>query len=74
MARNEDLAHVISTLREIATLLTLDGASVFRVRAYENGIRTLETTEEDIALLIAQNALDSLPGIGKSLATNICEL
>ena len=64
------------TLGEIADLLELQGANVFRVRAYRNAARTIETLSQSIdSLLEDEDArLVDLPSIGKDLAAKITEL
>ncbi len=70
---NIDYAHVFE---EIADLLDIQGANPFRVRAYRNGARTIETLAQPIESMLAdENArLEDLPGIGKDLAAKIREL
>ncbi len=61
---------------EIGDLLDIQGANPFRIRAYRNGARTLETLSQPLESLLAdENArLEDLPGIGKDLASKIREL
>lgn len=61
-------------LRELAQLTTLDEQSVqsFRVRAYENAMRAVESYSGDLAALNASQ-LSRLSGIGKSTAKKIRE-
>ncbi len=61
---------------EIGDLLEIQGANPFRIRAYRNGARTLETLSQPLESLLAdENArLEDLPGIGKDLASKIREL
>ena len=40
-----DKAEIIAALKEMALLLTIDGANAFKVRAFENGARALETAD-----------------------------
>jgi DNA polymerase (family 10) len=70
---NIDYARVFE---EIADLLEIQGANPFRVRAYRNAARTLETLSQPIdSLLKDEDArLEDLPGIGKDLAGKIKEL
>lgn len=70
---NIDYARVFE---EIADLLEIQGANPFRVRAYRNGARTLETLSQPIeSVLKDENArLEDLPAIGKDLAAKIREL
>ncbi len=70
---NIDYAHVF---QEIADLLEIQDANPFRVRAYRNGARTIETLSKSLeSVLEDENArLEDLPGIGKDLASKIREL
>ncbi len=70
-ARNRGVAHV---LREIADLLLAQGASRHRVAAYRAAAVTIEHLGEDVGDLVSRGgveALESLPGIGASLASTI---
>lgn len=67
--------HAIAeTLDEIAMLLELSGENPFKVRAYANGARTLETLTEDLDTLIAAGTLKGHRGIGQGLADAITDL
>jgi len=66
MNRNVEVA---SHLRTISQLLSLDGAGKFRVDAFENAARTIETRFEPID----QSSVSGIAGIGKSTAGVICE-
>jgi len=70
---NIDYAHVFE---EIADLLEIQGANPFRVRAYRNGARTIETLSQPLESILADESarLEDLPGIGKDLAGKIREL
>src|SRR5512136_1557368 len=70
----QDKAEVAGALREIGALLELDGENPFKVRAYENGARALEALQEELAVVIAEERLEELPGVGKALAEKIAEL
>ena len=68
-------AELARTLSRIGTLLEIDGANVFRVRAYKEGARVVENHAESLAALVGEpGALEALPGIGKGIAQNIREL
>lgn len=69
-----DKNAIADILSRIAQLLELQGENPFKVRAYENGARTLETLEEDLGELIAEDRLGEVKGIGKALAEKITEL
>ena len=67
---NLDIARVFQRL---ATMLEIDGANPFRVRAYREAARVLDDLGEPAAALDAA-ALAELPGIGKDLATKIRDI
>lgn len=68
--RNFALARLLD---EMAALLEVNNASVFRVRAYQRAAQTLETLVEDVEVVAARRALTALPGIGRDLAARIEE-
>ncbi|HCW75837.1 MAG TPA: hypothetical protein DHU63_04780, partial [Candidatus Marinimicrobia bacterium] len=57
-----------------AALMALAGENEFKIRAFENGARVVESYKSDIELLAKQGRLESLQGIGKGLAEVIREL
>lgn len=62
-------------LREVADLLEITEANPFRVRAYRNAIRTVETHAVPLRRLVEEEAdLTELPAIGKGMAENIVEI
>ena len=69
---NTELARALA---RTATMLEIDGANPFRVRAYEEGARVVENHGESLAALVGEpGALEAIDGIGKSLAQHIREL
>ena len=69
-----DRHAIIAALREIAALLSLEGANKFKARAFDRGARALEASREPLELLLEQKRLTDLPGIGAALAHQIEEL
>jgi hypothetical protein len=70
-------AEIADALLRIADLLETQDADEFRVRAYRRGAERVNATPEPLAALYARGgaqALDELPGIGKTLASVIAEL
>ncbi len=58
-----------------ADLLEILGENPFRVRAYRNAARTIESLGRDLSEMVAQGEdLTKLPGIGKDLAQKIQEI
>jgi Holliday junction resolvasome RuvABC DNA-binding subunit len=72
--RNDEIA---ASLEKVADLLEAQHASIYRVRAYRAAARTLRGLEAPIADLVGgeeADGLESLPGIGKSIAAAIREI
>ena len=67
-------AQIAEALQEIATLLELKDENPFKIRAYANAARSLETFGGNIANLQDEEALAKIPGIGKAIAAKIKEL
>lgn len=70
----ETRSHIARALCEIAVLLRASGDTTFRARAYERAAYALEHSVRDVGELIAQDNLQSVPGIGNRLAATIAEL
>lgn len=69
-----DKKQVSKVLNEIGMLLELQGENHFKTRAYFNGARMIELLKEDIQLVVAENRLQEIKGIGKALQEKITEL
>src|SRR5436190_13458635 len=69
-----DKATIADMLENIATLLELKGENPFKIRAYVNAARSLETWGGNIADLGNEEVLEKIPGIGKAIAAKIKEL
>lgn len=68
------LQKVGEVLEHIAQLLELKGENPFKIRAYVNGARALETLSEDLLVLVAEKRLEEIDGIGKAIAEKITTL
>jgi len=66
--------EIVDTLENIARLLELKGENPFKVRAYTNGARALETMVDDLTEVVEKNGLGDVDGIGKALAEKISTL
>jgi len=66
--------EIAGVLEQIATLLELKGENPFKIRAYANAARAIETFGGNISNLQDEEALAKIPGIGKSIADKIKEL
>jgi DNA polymerase (family 10) len=59
-------------LKDVGSLLEIQGANPFRVRAYANAARTVGDYEEPISELVSNGAdLTQIPGVGKDIARHI---
>ena len=61
-------------LEQIALLLELKGENPFKIRAYTNAARALETLTDDLARLVEEKRLEEIDGIGKAIAEKITTL
>ena len=67
-------SEIATVLEEVAALLELKGENPFKIRAYTNAARSLETFGGNVSNLQDEEALSKIPGIGKSIAEKIKEL
>ena len=68
-----DRKSIIRVLGDIAILLEIKGKNPFKVRAYQNGARILETME-DLEERLEADTLAEVPGLGKALCEKISTL
>ncbi len=69
---NHDVAQVLD---KMADLLEIQGSNQFRVRAYRNAARVVESQAREIEDMVREGEdLSELPGIGKDLAAKIGEI
>ena len=68
---NIDVARIFD---EIADVLELKNDNPFRIRSYRRGARVVRDLPEDVKTLLADGKLETVPGIGKSLAEKIQEM
>src|SRR5437773_12582317 len=66
--------EIASVLEDVAALLELKDENPFKIRAYANAARSLETFGGNLPNLKDEEALAKIPGIGKSIAEKIKEL
>jgi DNA polymerase (family 10) len=66
-------SEIAAVFEELSDLLELQGANVFRLRAYRNAARTIESMSATISDLVEASPamLTDLPGIGKDLAEKL---
>src|SRR3954463_12651158 len=66
--------QVVNALESIARLLELKDENLFKIRAYTNAARALETFRGDFQKVVAEGTLTHIAGIGKAIADKITEL
>lgn len=70
-----DNPEIARTLEEVADILEIQNANTFRIRAYRNAVRTVETVTVPLRRWVEERkALTDLPGIGKEMASHIQEM
>jgi len=67
----KEVAHI---LEEIGIILDLKGENPFKVRAYYNGARIVESLDKDLNILVQSGEIGDIKGIGKALAEKISTL
>jgi len=65
--------QIAAALHQVAVLLELQGANVFRLRSYQNASRTLGGITEDLGELVATGKIFDIKGIGKGLGSAISQ-
>ena len=66
--------EIAGVLEQIATLLELKDENPFKIRAYTNAARAIETFGANVSSFQDEEAVAKIPGIGKSIAQKIKEL
>ncbi|MDP1835043.1 MAG: helix-hairpin-helix domain-containing protein [Chlamydiales bacterium] len=66
-----DKHQVAMILADMAILLELQGESTFKVRAYRKASRAIEDFVENLELVVAQDGLKNIPGIGDHIGRMI---
>ena len=69
-----DKDHVAEILIEIGTLLELKGENPFKTRAYLNAARAIESCNESLDKLVAEDRLGEIKGVGEAIQKKIAEL
>ena len=67
-----DNVWIARALKDVGSLLEIQGANPFRVRAYANAARTIRDYEESISEMVSNGAdLTQIPGVGKDIARHL---
>jgi DNA polymerase (family 10) len=68
-------SEIAALFNQMADLLDIEGANVFRIRAYRNAARTVSSLPQDaVDMIDSGKDLTSLPGIGRDLADKVREI
>jgi DNA polymerase (family 10) len=67
-------SEIAGILEQIAALLELKGENPFKIRAYTNAARAIETFGGNVPNFQDEEAVAKIPGIGKSIALKIKEV
>jgi len=70
---SEDCRMAGARLGEMAELMELKGENPFKVRAYQNAARLLESADLDLKALALEDRLTEIKGVGQGLADKIKE-
>ena len=65
--------QVSTALHQMAVLLELSGANMFRTRSYQNASRLIGSLSQDLGELVASGEIYDLKGIGKGLGSAISQ-
>ncbi len=64
-------SEIADNLEEIATLLELQGANVFRIRAFNNAARVVRSVEIELSDFVEEASAGKVKGIGPAISENI---
>jgi DNA polymerase (family 10) len=68
-----DNKQVAKLLNEIGAVLEIKGENPFKVRAYYRAARALEGTTADVNVMVREDALRTLPGVGEAISKKVAE-
>jgi len=66
--------EIAAVLESIGRLLEMKGENLFKIRAYTNAARALETYSGDLTAAVTEGRLSEIAGIGKAIGEKITEL
>jgi DNA polymerase (family 10) len=68
---NKEVAKVFA---DIADLLELKGENLFKIRAYQKVVRSIEHLPVEIEQLVKEDRLREIPGVGEAITKKLTEL
>ena len=66
--------QVTEILEHIATMLELKGENIFKIRAYQNAARGIETFSGSLMQVVGEGKVADIEGVGKNIAERITEI
>jgi len=69
--KNSEVARVF---QDIADLMELKEENVFKIRAYQKAVRSIEHLPVEVEQLVKEDKLREGPGVGEAIAKKITEL
>ena len=69
--KNSEIAAVF---KDIAYLLKCRKDSIFKIRAYEKVVKSIESMPVDVEQLVREDRLKEIPGVGEAINKKITEL
>lgn len=66
--------QVVEILEHIATMLELKGENIFKIRAYQNAARGIETFSGSLSQVVGEGKVAEIEGVGKNIAERITEI
>ncbi len=69
--KNNEIARVFA---DVADLLELKQENIFKIRAYQKAVRSIEHLPAEAEQLAKENRLKEIPGVGEAITKKITEL
>jgi DNA polymerase (family 10) len=69
-----DNSHYARILSEIAALSQIKGVNPYKIRAYENAARTVESSADKIDERVENGSVEDISGIGSSIADDLRQI
>jgi DNA polymerase (family 10) len=66
--------EIAAIFDDIAGMLKLKKENIFKIRAYQKAARSIEELPVAAALLVAEDRLQEVPGVGEAISRKITEL
>jgi len=67
-------SEIVRIFEDIADFLELKGENPFKIRAYQNVVRSIKQLPVDVEQLVAEGRLKEIPGAGEAITKKITEL